>query len=105
MIGYLKLNEEILGEINFKVIDESMGVIGGELKPYDPYYKYQEQIQSLSDSKGVANIDDFNFLININENTILYPEGGIGVTDLKEFDEILVEVSGLPDDLKKLVNK
>ena len=105
MIGYLKLNEEILGEINFKVIDEGMGVIGGALKPYDDYYKYQKQIQFLCDTKGVANLDDYNFLISIDEDTILNPEGGIGVTDLKGFDEILVDVAGLPNDLHKLLNK
>jgi hypothetical protein len=40
MIGYLTLDGERLGEIDFKVIDESMGGIGGQLEPFPAYTKY-----------------------------------------------------------------
>jgi hypothetical protein len=98
MIGYLILNSSTLGEITFEVMDETMGVIGGNLIPLKNYYEYQEKIQSICASKGIANTDDFNFIIRVEGLGDLAPIGGIGVTDVSGFDDIYVDVGGLPVD-------
>lgn len=103
MKGYLYINDDRLGEVNFKVIDESMGVIGGGLKMYPIYEKYQKQIQFLYDSKGIANIVDLNFVIVLEGNTVLNSEGGIGVTDSVDSEEIYVESAGNDCDIIAMV--
>ena len=94
MIGYLFIDNEKIGEVDFKIIDESMGMIGGVLLPNSNYMKYQSTIQKHFESRGISNILDFNFRI-IQNDIELKPEGGIGITDSKEFDEIIVESGGL----------
>jgi hypothetical protein len=95
MKGTVFIDNEEIGSADFKVIDESMGGIQGELDPTENYKKYKRQIQELFDKKGIASIEDFNFKIVLDDNTVLRPEGGIGITDSKDFDEILVESAGL----------
>ncbi len=95
MKGTVFIDNEEIGYADFKVTDESMGGIQGELNPTENYQKYKEQIQELFDKKGIANVDDFNFKIKLVDNTVLEPEGGIGITDCKDFGEILVESAGL----------
>ena len=80
-----------------------MGVIGGELNPIDTYKKYKKQIQKLFNKKGIANVEDFNFRIILEDKTKLEPEGGIGVTDCSEFDELLVESAGLDSRIIKKI--
>jgi len=94
MLGYLFIDNENIGEVDFEIIAESMGVIGGELFPNDNYSKYQGTIQRHFERNGISNIHDFNFKIFL-DNLELKPEGGIGVTDSKEFNEIFVESGGL----------
>jgi hypothetical protein len=95
MKGIVFIDNEEIGSADFKVIDESMGGIQGELNPAENYKKYKGQIQDLFDKKGIANVEDFNFKIILEDKTELEPEGGIGITDSSEFDEILVESAGL----------
>ncbi|MFC5624987.1 hypothetical protein [Algoriphagus winogradskyi] len=86
--------------MNFLVTDESMGGIGGDLIANDNYKKYQPTIQQHFEKQGITNIDNFNFRILLEDNIELKPEGGIGVSDSADFDEIYVESAGL--DLSKL---
>jgi len=95
MNGILLLDGVELGKTNFQIIDESMGVIGGKLAPSENYFLHQKQIQSICESKGISNVDDFNFTIQLTGIGELYLEGGIGVTDIKGFNEIFVEAGGL----------
>lgn len=95
MKGTVFIDNEEIGFADFKVIDETMGGIQGDLDPTENYKKYKTQIQDLFDKKGIANVDDFNFRIVLADNTELQPEGGIGITDSRDFDEILVESAGL----------
>ncbi|MEO6963128.1 MAG: hypothetical protein ABIY90_14225 [Puia sp.] len=88
MIGYLLLENEHLGEIDFKVIDESMGVVGGDFVPYLAYYKWQKQIQSLYLTKGIANVDDFDFEVMI-DGKIVEPMGGLVLQILKSLKKFL----------------
>lgn len=99
MKAYLYIDNDKIGEVNFSIIDESMGGIGGDLIANDNYKKYQPTIQQHFEMQGISNVDNFNFRILLEDNTELKPEGGIGVTDSADFDEIYVESAGL--DLSK----
>jgi hypothetical protein len=99
MRGFLYIDNDQLGEVDFKIIDESMGVIGGDLVPNTNYAIYQPKVQRQCDLKGISNVTDFNFRIVLADNTELNPEGGIGLTDLEEFEEIYVECAGLDVDV------
>jgi hypothetical protein len=94
MNGYLKLGDVILGEVNFKVIDETMGVVSGILKPYPEYFSYQNKFQNIVDGKGIVNSSDFEFSVDIpNIDKIT---DGIGITDVKEYEDIEVEIVAIP---------
>jgi len=102
MTGNLLIEDEKIGEVDLKIIDESMGVIGGLLIANVNYVKYKTAIQDHYDSFGISNIHDFDYLI-ILDDVELKPAGGIGVTDSKDFDEIHVESGGHnPSTLNKL---
>lgn len=94
MKANIYIENELIGITNFRIADESMGGIIGDFLPTENYEKYKNKIQSLSESKGIANVSDFNFKLELEDNLILNPEGGIGITDLKEFDEIIIESAG-----------
>ena len=104
MIGIVYIDEKIIGTADFKISDESMGGIIGDFIPNESYQNYKNQIQSISENKGIANISDFNFRILIDGNE-LKPVGGIGITDLKEFDEIIIESAGNNQELIERIKK
>jgi hypothetical protein len=95
MKAYLYIDNDKIGEVYFTIIDTNMGVISGDLIANEIYKKYQRTIQQNFESQGISNIDNFNFRILLEDNTELKPQGGIGVTDSKDFDEINVECNGL----------
>ena len=96
MIGHLFIDDILIGEINLKVIDQSMGVIGGLLNPLSTYNQFRFRLQECYREKGIANALDFNFILKINGNKVEV-EGGIGITDSHDFvDEIEVGISGVP---------
>ena len=101
MKAFVYIGSEEIGKADFLVIDESMGVIGGDFVPNENYEKYQHRIQKHFDQKGISNIEDFNYRIVLEDNTELKPSGGIGIIDCFNFIEILVESGGL--DLSKLL--
>ena len=77
-------------------------VIGGQLIYNPTYSNFREDIQNLSEKKRIANSDDFAFSVWLDNKIKLVPEGGIAVTDLKDFDEVYVEVGGLDE---KVINQ
>ncbi len=94
-----------MGEVDWKILDESMGAIGGQIEPFPAYDRYRLEIQDLSESKkGIVNSNDFEFAITIGENVVEEVVGGIGVTDLRELVEISVEAAGLHYDIIKLIS-
>ena len=95
MTGYLYIDDVKIGEVILKVIDQSMGGIGGILIPYSAYENYRTQIQNLWDKNGIANVTNFNFKIILENKITIQPEGGIGVTDMLGDNEIYVEVTGV----------
>ena len=102
MKGYLKLNGDILGEVDFKVIDETMGVIGGRMTPHPEYFNYQSSFQAICDNKGIVNSSDYQFKVDIPGVSNI--EDGIGLTDNYGLGDIEVEAVGLPfEALSKLI--
>ncbi len=95
MKAFLYIGDDKIGEVEFAIIDEGMGGIGGQLIANDNYKKYQPAIQQYFDKQGIANVGNFNFRVLLENGTELRPEGGIGVTDSAAFDEIYVEAAGL----------
>jgi hypothetical protein len=104
MKGFLYIDNDKIGEVDFKVIDESMGGIGGDLITNDNYKKYQQVIQQHYERQGVSNTNNFNFRIILEDNIELIPQGGIGITDCAVFDEIYVESAGLDLSILKSTN-
>src|SRR5687768_5520853 len=104
MKGTVFIYNAEIGSADFKVIDESMGGIQGELNPTENYKKYKVQIQELFDKKGIANSEDLNLRIVLDDNTVLRPEGGIGITDSRDFNEILIESAGLESEVIERMN-
>ncbi len=105
MKGILYIDNDNIGEVSFSIIDESMGGIGGNLIANDNYKKYQPTIQQHFEKQGISNIDNFNFRIVLADNSELKPEGGIGITDSADFDEIYVEFAGLDSEtMNKIKN-
>ncbi len=105
MKGILYIDNDNIGEVSFSIIDDSMGGIGGNLIANDNYKKYQPTIQQHFEEQGISNIDNFNFRIVLADNSELKPEGGIGITDSADFDEIYVEFAGLDSEtMNKIKN-
>lgn len=94
MTGHLYIDDVKIGEVKLKIIDESMGGIGGILIPNSAYENYRTQIQNLWDKNGIANVSNFNFKIILENKITIRPEGGIGVTDMPGDNEIYVESAG-----------
>lgn len=77
-------------EIAYKYLEKSVDLIAE-----NAYRKYQLTIQKHFKLKGICNTGDFNFRITLENGTELKPEGGIGIIDCPEFDELRVELAGL----------
>jgi hypothetical protein len=72
-----------------------MGGISGKFLPNKNYDKYQNNIQKQTEEKGISNSENYNYRIVTKNNVELKPKGGIGITDSKEFEEIIIESAGL----------
>lgn len=94
MNGAIYIDNEEIGFADFKVVDKSMGVIQGTMTPTESYSKYVKQVQSLCVEKGIANMEDFNFKIILEDKTVLESMGGVGITDASGF-EVIVESAGI----------
>jgi hypothetical protein len=49
----------------------------------------------LYETRGIANGEDFKFVLILDDDTVIRPEGGIGVTDSAEFNERVIEIAGV----------
>jgi len=76
MRGTIYIDHDEIGTADFKVCDEGMGGILGQLVPTELYKKYIKQIQALYEKRGIASMGDFNFRIILEDNTLLQPDGG-----------------------------
>nr|WP_315422391.1 hypothetical protein [uncultured Pedobacter sp.] len=60
MKGYLYIENDWIGKIEFEVMDESMGAIWGDLIPTDSYEKYQSAIRQHFELKVFLTSKTFN---------------------------------------------
>lgn len=84
MEGQIFIDNSEIGSVEFKIIDKSMGAIGGEFVAGENYRKFKSEVQNLTDKNGNANSNNFNLRIVV-ENIELIPIGGICLIDSKEF--------------------
>lgn len=83
-----------LGTIDMKIVDESMGVVGGILTPNKSYLSLQ---QVFRNSAGRYNeeLQQLNLNVQLENGCYLYPLGGYSIYDIEDFpDEISVDVVG-----------
>lgn len=92
------IGKELIGNVIFEIVDESMGGISGKLQVNPNYEKFQNIIQKHTDENGISNPENFNYRIMTKNDIELKPEGGIGISDYKEFNDIIIESAGI--DLK-----
>ncbi len=90
-----------LGVFDAKIIDESMGVIGGLLQPTEEYYRsYQRIFREHLQKSDFEKIDGLQLRTILPWEVEVKPLGGIVVTDLEEHaDEITVEVCGIQEEI------
>ncbi|MBA0884675.1 hypothetical protein [Flavobacterium undicola] len=104
MEGQIFIDNSAIGIVNFKIIDESMGAIGGEFVATENYSNFKNEIQKLTDKNGNANSQNFNFRI-ILKNIELNPIGGICLIDSEEFGEMYLDAAGINQiELEKVSN-
>jgi hypothetical protein len=90
-----------LGNIRAKIIDSTMGVIGGMLQPSDAYINQFQPFFRLHSEKSHWEIDweEIRALklkaISQVSGGIIQAAGGICITDDEGFDEISIEVCGV----------
>lgn len=86
----------LLGTIEANVVDASMGVIGGTLKPTSAYYtNYQPFFRAhleTPDWKELAVLELKAISPLIGE---IVADGGIDITDVEGFDEVDANVCGI----------
>jgi hypothetical protein len=90
-----------LGSIKAKIIDASMGVIGGVLQPSEAYINQFQPFFRLrtENSNWEINWEEIRALdlkaISQTSGEIVEAEGGICITDDEGFNEISIEVCGV----------
>lgn len=94
MRGQIFIDNSEIGIVDFKIIDESMGAIGGDFIATEDYSKFKSEIQKLTLKDGNANSENFKFRIFV-DSIEFNPIGGICLIDSKEFAEIYLDVAGL----------
>lgn len=95
MKAFVYVDADKIGEVILEIIDESMGVIGGQLFSNENYEKYKYRIQQQCAKKSISNSTDFNYKIVLSDDTPIMAQGGIGVTDIENFDEKYIEIAGV----------
>jgi len=94
-----------LGVFDAKIIDESMGVIGGLLQPTEEYYKgYQRIFRNHLQKPDFEKIGKLQLRTVLPWEVEVKPLGGIVVTDLEEYaNEITVEVCGIQKEIVRRI--
>lgn len=91
MRGSLYIQNNKIGEVDFRIVDPVLGNIGGTLFTSEQYAQYKKEIQQLTVDKGLADSTDFPFSV-VFINDIKHENfENITVTDFPELDEIYVE--------------
>lgn len=99
MKAFVYIDTENIGEVILEIIDESMGVIGGQFFSNGNYEKYKQLIRQQCKNKSISNSTDFNYKIVLSDNLPIIAQGGIGITDIENFDEKYIEIAGVNEDI------
>ena len=95
MKAQIFIDTDRIGEVELTIIDESMGVLGGQVIVLPNYQKYRLRVQQETNSKGGANSEDFPLRLINEKGFVLKAQGGVMLIDSPEFEELSVEVSGV----------
>jgi hypothetical protein len=98
MKGFVFIDNKKIEFVNFKNIDESMGVIGGDFFANENYTQFKKDIQKLTNKYGNANSVNYNFKVLLN-SIELNPFGGISLVDSEEFNEMYIDATGLDENI------
>ena len=89
------IGSDKIGETYLNVIDESMGVMAGQVNAFPEYEKYRFRIQQETESKGGANVEVFPISIVTEKGSNLQAQGGITLIDSPQYGEFSIEVAGV----------
>jgi hypothetical protein len=102
MEGQIFIDNFEIGIADFKIIDESMGAIGGDFIAKKDYGQFKNKVQKLTEENGNANSQNFSFRIIV-KNIEFNPIGGICLIDSDEFTEMYIDAAGISEsELKKI---
>lgn len=96
MEGQIFIDNLEIGIVDFKIIDQSMGAIGGNFVAAEYYGKYKNEIQKLTEENGNASSQNFNFRIVL-KNIEIKPIGGICLIDSEEFGDMYLDAAGISE--------
>jgi hypothetical protein len=103
MEGQIFIDNSEIGIVEFKIIDEIMGAIGGNFVAVKDYGKFKSEVQKLTEKNGNANSQNFNFRIVVG-SIELNPVGGICLIDSEEFGEMYLDAAGISESELEKVN-
>ena len=93
---YIFAKSTLLGKVNSRIVDDSMGVIGGLLEPSTAYYgDFQSFFRSCTAKADWRKLTQIELKAALETGEFLQCEGGICVDDVEGFDEIDVSFCGL----------
>jgi hypothetical protein len=89
------VQETLIGTVTLRVIDGSMGVIGGTLIPTDAYSPFRSIFRE-SEGKYTVQLVSLRLNLQLSNGCFIYPIGGFSIIDIPEFsDEITLDILGV----------
>ncbi|WP_217607244.1 hypothetical protein [Chitinophaga sp. GbtcB8] len=87
--------EVLIGTVTLRIIDASMGVIGGTLIPTNAYSPFRSIFQE-SEGKYTEQLVSLHLNLQLSNGCFVYPIGGFSIVDLPEFpNEITSDILGV----------
>jgi len=87
--------ETLIGRVILRVIDASMGVVGGTLIPTDAYFPLRSTFQE-NEGKYTEQLVALRLNLQLSNGCFVYPIGGFSIVDIPEFpDEITLDILGV----------
>ncbi|WP_035562435.1 hypothetical protein [Hymenobacter sp. IS2118] len=91
MAGHIRL-----GIVEARVVDSSMGVIGGKLQASNEYYAdFQQFFRAHNKRPDWQKLQEIELVTVSQVSGILTAQGGICIEDVEGFDDIEVQVCGV----------
>ena len=86
---YLFAKSTLLGKVNSRIVDDSMGVSGGSLEPSTAYYEnFQSFFRSHTAKADWRKLTQIELKAALETGEVLQCESGICVDDGKGFNEV-----------------